>query len=334
MRDAEKNRAARVISAIAAVHDGIAHNYTLEAMAGIAAQELSDTLECRDCAVFLVDAGNIYLMAEMGFREDGVEAVIRPEPVMQRFMRDRGTIITGELSHSPEASLVAPAHRLNSLLCAPVVTCDTISGFILISSPQKNAFDLEGLRFVELMAGELSTAVRFSSLQAKIRELTVRDDLTGCLNRLKFDEDIEIEIPCAERYERPLSMLLVAVDRFMDCRELLGQPRADSLLRKIGEILSHSVRMCDKLYYYGGEKFAVVMPGIDRERASFAAQRLLKVIDRYDFGSETVSPPAGKITVSIGTASFPTDAVYRTGLIKCLEATLHTARQSGGNAVV
>jgi diguanylate cyclase (GGDEF)-like protein len=333
MPDMESNRATRMISAIAAVHDGIEHNHTLEEMAGIAAREISDTLGCQDCAVFLVDAGNIYLIAELGFLEEGVRTVFRPESLIQRFMRDREPIITGELSRSPEASLVSHAHRLNSLLCIPVVTCEAIRGFILIASSQKNVFVLEKLRFVELMAAELSTAVRFSSLLAKVRELTVRDDLTGCFNRLKFDEDIKIEIPCAERYERPLSILLIAVDRFMDYRELLGQSFADSLLRIIGEILSNSVRMCDKLYYYGGEKFVVVMPGIDKERTSFAAHRILKVIDRYDFDSETVSLPAERITVSIGTASFPSDSVHGTGLIKCLESALHRARQSGGNAV-
>jgi diguanylate cyclase (GGDEF)-like protein len=334
VQDLERKRAARVISAIAAVNDGIRHGHTLEEVAGGAARELSDTLECQDCAVFLVDAGNSYLMAKMGFGEEGLEAITRPEPLMQRFMIDRRPIITGELARSPEAFLVSPAHRLNSLLCIPVATGDTIGGFILIAAPQKDAFAPEVLRFVELMAGELSTAVRFFALQAKVRELTVRDELTGCLNRPKFDEDIEIEIPCAERYERPLSILLIAVDRFMEYRESSGRSRADALLRNIAEALSRSIRMCDKLYHYGDKKFALVMPGIDRERASFAAERILKVIARHEFEAETASLMDGKITISIGTASFPADAVYRVGLIKCLESALHRAKQSGGNTVV
>jgi diguanylate cyclase (GGDEF)-like protein len=158
--------------------------------------------------------------------------------------------------------------------------------------------------------------------------------LTGCYNRKKFNDDIEVDIPCSERYGRPLSLVKIDIDFMKNYNAAHGTVRGDELIRKIGETLSYSIRMCDRLYRFSGEEFILILPGIDKERGVFAAQRLQKALGQLRFEGESDSQPGGMITYSIGVASFPVDAVFKDGLIKKLDAALRRAKESGGNAVV
>ena len=78
---------------------------------------------------------------------------------------------------------------------------------------------------------------------------------------------------------------------------------------------------------------AIILSGISREQALFAAKRIQKVLRQQEFKGETESQPNHRITFGIGAASFPSDAVFKDGLLKAAEAALHRAKESGRNTV-
>jgi diguanylate cyclase (GGDEF)-like protein len=331
MGDQGTKRSMKLYSALTALHEGIRRNLELEEMAGIAVKYLADLVTCQRCSVFLVGEGDVNIMAEMGNREELRETELEVEPLMEYFLKHPGTIFSRDFPNSVVSGLISDKHRFNSLVCAPVITDEGAAGFLLLGSRQKNAFGEDDGHLLELLAAELSTALKIALLQGKVRRLTVLDEVTGCFRREKFDEDIEIEIPCAERYGRPLSILLIAAEGAGNHIDSSDQSGGAAVLKQIGEILTCSIRKCDKLYRYGGEEFALMLPGIDRERAEFAAKRLLKVVSQKDIEQKSADLPGRKPVLHIGVASFPGDAVYREGLIKFLESDLQRAKQSGRN---
>jgi diguanylate cyclase (GGDEF)-like protein len=110
--------------------------------------------------------------------------------------------------------------------------------------------------------------------------LTIEDDLTGCLNRNKIEEDLEAKTNRVRRYGRPLSLLMIDIDWFKSYNDFHGQANEDELLKKLSGIITHNLRNTDRVYWYGGEEFVVLLPETNKENALIAAERLRETIEQ------------------------------------------------------
>ena len=288
--------------------------------AGWIVQGVAETVGSTLCVVFLTDEKEGNVLASLGLPAGEGESVFNAEMPLLGRLRELGSgFFAGDLMESPFFTVVPSALAVVSVACAPVVVGQKVIGFILAGWKERNHAGEGDALLLEVLAGQLALNLEVLRLRRQVTHLTVRDELTGCLNRPKFDEEIDVEISCAERYDRPLSLLLISVTPDDSSHQSL--PLQD-VVRKTGETLSYSIRMCDRLYRYHEETFAVLLPGIDKERALFAAKRLDKVI-------ETTFEVEGKtaITVKMGVASFPSDGVYKNGLLKAAEAAVAVIRR-------
>src|ERR671930_175649 len=126
------------------------------------------------------------------------------------------------------------------------------------------------------------------------------DSLTGLANRWAFDEELALEWRRAERVGDPLALILADIDNFKTVNDRYGHQVGDQVLRKVGEILSGSVRQVDLAARYGGEEFAVIVPETDLVGAIQLADRL-----RMGLAGEEVELPDGNrisVTSSFGVA--------------------------------
>lgn len=325
----------RISSAIASARKNSGLHAKSEELAGIFVRELAAGFEPACCSIFLIDEDGTNNLAEQGVSGSGRKAAYTADmPLMKQLALSLSSIALGSTRDNPLYQTYAIEDGAASLLCSPVLIADSVRGFIYLSSAQEGAFHADDVQLLELVAGEIAALMTIASLNAGVEALTIRDTLTGCFNAKKFREDIEIDIPCAERYGKPLSLLKIDIDFLKLYNDSNGRFRGDDILRKVGDTLAYSIRMCDKLYRYSGEEFILILPGIDKERAVFAASRLQKVLGQLRFEGEAESQPGGKITFSIGVASFPADAVYKDGLIKTVDAALRQAKEAGGDTVV
>lgn len=333
MSDREIRRWRDLASLITAVRGNTGTRPELNNVAEIYAGELSRIFDLAGCIIFLVIDDGTTLFAPAAIQGTVLESDFRSGmPLMNRFVLDRQGIFFGP--EQCRESELFPGEKPQSLLCCPVITQDRVSGFIYLFSSRPNTLNREDLSMVELIAGQLAAVMELSSLQSSLDAATLTDQLTGCYNLQKFNDDIDVDIACSERYGRPLSLVKIDIDFMKKYNEAHGTLRGDELIRKIGETLSYSIRMCDRLYRFSGEEFILILPGIDKERGVFAAQRLQKSLGNLRFDGESVSQPNGAITYSIGVASFPVDAVFKDGLIKKLDEALRKANEAGGNTVV
>lgn len=161
----------------------------------------------------------------------------------------------------------------------------------------------------------------------RLEALALEDQLTGLYNRRKIDECLEREVRNAERFNHPLSVLMMDVDHFKAVNDTYGHQRGDAILREIGGLIRGSVRTVDYAGRFGGEEFAVLCPETGKAGAAVLAEQIRGVIAGHVFEE------VGSVTVSIGVAELEEgddgDAVIRKA-----DRALYTAKRSGRNRSV
>ncbi|PKM82719.1 MAG: hypothetical protein CVU89_04250 [Firmicutes bacterium HGW-Firmicutes-14] len=151
------------------------------------------------------------------------------------------------------------------------------------------------------------------------------DSLTGLFNHKYFHERLEEEVDRAKLQNTKLSLLMLDIDYFKHYNEVLGYPAGDKLLREFAEILKGLVRSKDVISRYGGEEFAIILTDTDTKLALDVAERICSCVENHPFDGREVQPK-GKLTVSLGVATFPDNSVNREELLKMSEEALYRAK--------
>lgn len=174
----------------------------------------------------------------------------------------------------------------------------------------------------------LMTAER---LQADLDTQANRDPLTGALNRRAFSLIAEKEMARSRRYDNPLSLLIMDLDKFKQINDRLGHDAGDALLCRFVTIAGQILRGEDVFCRFGGEEFVALLPNTSAEQARVAAERL-----RIAFAAESVATETSgdtrpaTITVSIGIAELGQDEDIE-NLLRRADAALYHAKDLGRN---
>ncbi|MFC2074716.1 diguanylate cyclase [Bdellovibrionota bacterium] len=169
-------------------------------------------------------------------------------------------------------------------------------------------------------------------MNLKLQKMAATDSLTKLGNRRFFTKRLEEELLRIERYQRPLSILVVDVDHFKHYNDLGGHLKGDQALRKISKILKENCRSVDTVARYGGEEFVLLLPETDKNGAMETAERLRRSIEETTFPFERKLPNQN-LTVSIGVATAPTHCAPK-NLLKKGDSALYKAKKKGRNCVV
>ena len=173
-------------------------------------------------------------------------------------------------------------------------------------------------------------------LLKQIRELAVRDSLTGLYNRRELHRFLDYELIKSRRYKHPFSLLLLDIDHFKELNDFVGHRTGDEILQQVAQLLLHHTRGCDLSARYGGDEFIIVMPETPAGQAWYAAERLRKVVEKLLFPvtKGKRAPEQLAITISTGVAEFPDDATTGDALIDLADQALYQAKHQGCNRVV
>lgn len=138
-------------------------------------------------------------------------------------------------------------------------------------------------------------------LYADMQRLAITDTLTGLYNRHYFNQVLNRELLRAERYRSPLILLLADVDDFKIFNDTLGHLQGDQVLKLVSNILSTQLRRIDLLARFGGDEFAVIMPGTDRAGAFTVSQRIQTVMSEYKYAGRQLGLSIGLAVYKPGT---------------------------------
>ncbi|HEX8236495.1 MAG TPA: diguanylate cyclase [Abditibacteriaceae bacterium] len=137
---------------------------------------------------------------------------------------------------------------------------------------------------------------KLEAANTQLEALAVTDSLTGVKNHRAFAERFEEEVQRAMRYQAPLSLMILDIDRFKNFNDMFGHQAGDRALKCVAQVLQDNVRNIDFVARYGGEEFVIIMPGTGPHGAVALAENLRSAIEKYSW-------PEHPITASFGIAS-------------------------------
>jgi len=179
----------------------------------------------------------------------------------------------------------------------------------------------------ELMVLRANQLVRLRQSIERLRAEADLDHLTGLANRRRFRVALKRELERWHRYRTPCALLMLDIDHMKAINDEYGHPFGDVVLRHIAHKLTQVSRDTDTAARLGGEEFALLLAGIDDEKAELAARRLLRIL------SEEAIEGVRHVTVSIGLAACPAHADSERALYAASDAALYVAKNEGRNRV-
>src|SRR3954466_310008 len=159
------------------------------------------------------------------------------------------------------------------------------------------------------------------------------DPKTGLFNARHFASALNEELLRAERFERPLSLVMADLDLLRDINNTYGHLAGDAVLQGIAEVFRGQLRHYDVPARFGGEEFCILLPETTPEEAFEIAERIRAAVARAAYEVETSSEPI-RATVSIGVAGFPRDGVTANELIHQADLAVYRAKLQGRNRVL
>jgi len=176
----------------------------------------------------------------------------------------------------------------------------------------------------------IERAQQLISLRQKIDLLRADADLdalTGLANRRRFRTGLKREVERFRRYGVPCALLLLDIDHLKVINDKYGHPAGDMVIRQIAQTLTQVSRDNDTAARLGGEEFALLLSGIDVDKAAAAAERLRIVL------AATAVEGVGHVTVSIGVAGCPQSSCTERDLYAASDSALYSAKNGGRNRV-
>ncbi len=193
---------------------------------------------------------------------------------------------------------------------------------------------VKSLLRIKFLNEELKEKVnQLEMAKEKLRQLAITDGLTGLYNYRYFREQLQHELDRARRHDLNISLIMLDIDFFKHYNDTHGHPAGDVVLRTIGSLLRENIRKIDVAARYGGEEFAVILVETDKASARVAAEKIRRIAETYPF-LYAEHQPEGRLTVSMGVATFPEDGDDFESLVSTADKRLYKAKQSGRNRVV
>jgi diguanylate cyclase (GGDEF)-like protein len=168
-------------------------------------------------------------------------------------------------------------------------------------------------------------------LNVILKERSIRDGLTGLFNHRYFYYFLRREFLLTSRNSSNLACLLLDLDNFKKLNDTYGHQLGDSVLKTVASRIRKTVRETDVVSRYGGEEFAILLPGTDLEGARVIAEKIRAKVENQTFPRTTLTAP---VTVSIGVAS---SGDHKPGkpeeLLTFADNALYKAKAAGRNCV-
>jgi diguanylate cyclase (GGDEF)-like protein len=163
---------------------------------------------------------------------------------------------------------------------------------------------------------------------ARLKEFSFKDDVTGLYNRRFFTIRLEEEASRFRRFNHPVSVVLLDLDGFKRVNDELGHGAGDDTLRVMADLLLKYSRGINVICRWGGDEFAVLLVETTKAGAQLYAERLRQVLAAYPFAH------GRQITASFGIAALPEDvAPSAEEIIQAADEALYSAKRSGKNRV-
>lgn len=237
--------------------------------------------------------------------------------------------------HGTEVRCEHVSHNVQSYLCLPLLAQGRVIGILYLGSVDENPIpDAMFAHYSELLASVADTiSLSFSNLRLRnsLRDLSIRDSLTGLYNRRYMEESLERELDRAQRQEHEVAVVMLDVDHFKLLNDTYGHEAGDTMLKRISDQMKHFRSGSDVVCRYGGEEFVLILPAMAADVLKNRLEALRKDIEQMQVNFEGRIMPV--VTVSMGVARYPENGLDPMELIRLADAAMYKAKQNGRNRI-
>jgi diguanylate cyclase (GGDEF)-like protein/PAS domain S-box-containing protein len=220
-------------------------------------------------------------------------------------------------------------------VCMPLAAQGETLGILHLCEPnavEKPQWLAERQQILRGVVDTLALALANLRLRETLRQQSIRDPNTGLFNRRYLEETSSRELRRMERSAQPLVILMLDVDHFKQFNDTFGHEAGDLVLKQVAATLIEHARDSDVVSRYGGEEFALVMPGCSLEEGAERAQALRHAIRQLHLTHR--GRTLGTVTVSVGVAAYPEHGAGWTELTNAADHALYEAKGQGRDRVV
>jgi diguanylate cyclase (GGDEF)-like protein/PAS domain S-box-containing protein len=182
------------------------------------------------------------------------------------------------------------------------------------------------------VADQIGMALANLRLRETLRNMAIRDPLTGLFNRRYMEESLERELRRADRRKTTVGVIMFDIDHFKDFNDIYGHDGGDALLRELGSFVKTRTRGEDIACRYGGEEFVYVLPEsslVDTQNRAEQLRQEMKQIKVYHLGKAL-----NNISISLGVCAFPEHGLTAETILKTADTALYRAKNEGRDRVV
>jgi diguanylate cyclase (GGDEF)-like protein/PAS domain S-box-containing protein len=228
-------------------------------------------------------------------------------------------------------------HTPDATICVPLASQGEVLGVLHLSvrgAGQHHAtvWGESVEQLAAAVAEQIGLAITNLRLRETLRHQSIRDPLTGLFNRRYMEESLVRELQRASRAGIPVSVIMLDLDHFKRFNDSFGHAAGDALMRALASVLQKGIRAEDIACRYGGEEFALILPGAPVHIAQARAEGIRQAAARLSV--EHQGTALGAVTLSLGIAVFPDHGATGEKVLKAADAALYRAKAEGRDRVV
>jgi len=265
------------------------------------------------------------------------------ELVGQRFKHNSGLVsmVVANRHALPYRGDYDPSHqtvftrRLNppampSLLVLPLLNHDRALGTLVLGSNRRGAFGDSVRPTLEVLASHVAVSLANARMLKRLEEMATMDGMTGLFNKRALQDIAQQKLKSAQRFKKPLSLLVCDIDHFKRVNDTYGHDVGDLVIKGFADVLKRVKRDTDAVGRFGGEEFVIVCEETDERGAMLLGERIRSELEATSFHTE-LGPI--KVTCSVGAALFPLAGQSWEALFKSTDEALYASKRGGRNRV-
>jgi len=321
-----------VLSTLQNISKAISSSLDMGIIAEKVVHGLQEAFGYTHVSMYLLEEDYLRLAGEVGYPKDMVIPRIHiSQGVSGRSIRTKTVQFIEDTTR--EDVFLKADHNITSEICVPLLKEDKVLGILNIEANNSRRLSHRDVDLLTIIASPIAVAVDNAYLHAQIKRLATIDAVTGLSNRHVFEQTLTAEVERAQRNNSHVSLIIFDIDSFKEYNDKWGHPAGDARLKAMGDMIKKCLRKYDIAARYGGDEFAIILSNADEQEALAFAKRLHEAAQ-----AGTEEPPCEGLgnpgyTLSMGIATFPTDAETQAQLLIAADNAALRAKHLGKNRI-
>ncbi len=255
--------------------------------------------------------------------------------LLQKIIENKEPYIIDEHEGAKDKTITSlrDTFSMKQLAVLPLLSRGNIIGLIFIDNivNQKPILH-QDLDNITPLATQTAMAIENAALYEKMEEMAIKDGLTGLYNKRFLDRMLPHLTDSALTNDEPLSALVLDIDYFKVYNDTNGHLQGNEVLTQLADIITAQVDQEDIVCRFGGEEFVVLLPKQGAEQAKQTGERICQAVRHHRFPAGDTQPK-GKVTVSIGVATYANGNIGVDSLLSFADDALYAAKHNGKDQV-